>query len=112
MVEQLKRLTLLSKEKEVEQLNKSHPFCANIRTKTWEGEDLDFNKYDGTSDPKMHIIIYEEVACNHQNDKDMLERLFQLSLGEEDSKWFYSLKNQSITSCGQFFFFLINIKIQ
>lgn len=28
----------------------------------------------------------------------MLARLFQLNLGKEASKWFYSLENQSITS--------------
>jgi len=49
----------------------------------------------------MHITIFEEATCNHQNDKDMLAILFQLSLGEEASEWFYSLENQSITSYGQ-----------
>jgi len=49
----------------------------------------------------MHITIFEEATCNHQNDTDMLARLFQLSLGEEDSEWFYSLENQSITSYKQ-----------
>jgi len=49
----------------------------------------------------MHIAIFKEATCNHQNDTDMLARLFQLSLGEEASKWFYSLKNQSITSYWQ-----------
>jgi len=100
MVEQLKRLTLVGKEKEGKQLNESHPFCAKIRTKTWKGKDIDFNKYDGTSDRKMHIKIFEKVACNHKNDKDIIVRLFLLSLGEEASEWFYSLENQSITSYG------------
>jgi len=49
----------------------------------------------------MHITIFEEVACNHQNDTNMLARLFQLSLGEEASEWFYSLKNQRIISYEQ-----------
>ena len=101
MVEPLKRLTLLSKEREGEQLDEGHPFCAKIKSKTWEREYIDFNKYDCSSDPRMHITIFEEAISNHQNDTDMLERLFQLSLGEEAFEWFYSLENQSIKSYEQ-----------
>ena len=32
---------------------------------------------------KNHITIFEEVAWNHQNDTNMLARLFELSLREE-----------------------------
>jgi len=96
MVEQLKMLTLLSKEREGEQLNEGHPFCEKIKSKTREGEDIDLNKYDGISDPRMYITIFKKATCNHQNDIDMLVRLFQLSLGEEASEWFYSLEYQSV----------------
>jgi len=91
----------LSKEKEGEQLNESHPFYAKIKSKTWEGEDIDFNKYDGISDPRMHITTFEEIACNHQDDTNMLVRLFQHNLGEEAFEWFYSIENKSITSYEQ-----------
>ena len=101
MAKQLKSLTLLRKEREGEQLDEGHPFCVKIKSKTWEGEDIDFNKYDGSSDLRMHVTIFEEVACNHQNNIDMLARLFQLSLGEEASEWFYSLEIQSIPSYEQ-----------
>jgi len=83
MDEQLKRLTLLRKEGEGEKLDEGHPFCENIKSKTWEGEDIYFNKYDASSKPRMHITIFEEVAWNHQNDTNMLARLFELSLREE-----------------------------
>lgn len=63
-------------KKEDEQLKEGHPFCTKIRSKTWKGEDINFSKYDGISDLKMHIIIFEEAACNHLHDTNMLARLF------------------------------------
>jgi len=64
----------------------------------WEGEDINFSKYNGASDLRMHIVVFEESACSHLHETDMLARLFPSSLGKEVSKWFYSLKDQSITS--------------
>jgi len=98
MAEQLKKLTLLHDEKESEHQKESHPFCTRIRRRTWEGEEIDFNKYNGTSDPRMHIIVFEESTCSHLRDIDMSARLFSSSLGKEAFEWFYSLKDQSITS--------------
>lgn len=62
MAKQLKRLTLLRKEGEGEQLDEGHPFCAKIKSKTWEWEDIDFNKCDGSSDLRIHITIFEEAT--------------------------------------------------
>jgi len=101
MAEQLKRLTLLHNEKADKYETENHPLCTRIRRRTWEGEDITFSKYDGINDPRMHITIFEEAACCHLYDEDMLARLFQLSLGEEASEWFYELKDQSITSYRQ-----------
>ena len=86
MAEQLKRLIHLNEAKENEQLEESHPLCSRIRSKIWKGKDIDFDKYNGMSDPRMHIVIFEEATCSHQHDVDMLARLFQLSLGEENCK--------------------------
>jgi len=83
---------------ESEHQRESHPFFTRIRIRTWEGEDINFSKYNGISDPIMHITIFEELACSHLRDTDMLARLFWSSLGKEASKWFYSLEDQSITS--------------
>jgi len=49
----------------------------------------------------MHITVFQESACSHLRDTDMLARLFLNSLGKEASEWFYSLENQSITSYDQ-----------
>ena len=100
MAKQIRKLTLLHDEKANKHLKESHPLCTRIRRRTWEGEDIEFNKYDSMSDPRMHITIFEEAACSHLHDLDMLARLFQLNLGEEASEWFYDLKDQSITSYG------------
>lgn len=101
MAKQIEKLTLLNNEKENEKLRENHPFCPRIRRKIWEGEDIEFNRYDGTIDPRMHITIFEELACNHLHNTDMLARLCQLILGEEAFEWFYGLKDQSITSYDQ-----------
>jgi len=74
----------LHDEKESEHQKESHPFCTKIKRITWEGENIDFSKYNGTSDPRMHIIIFEELACSHLRDTDMLTRLFLSNLGKED----------------------------
>jgi len=98
MTEQLKKLTLLHGKIESEHQKESHPFCTRIRRRTWEGEDISFSKYNGISDPRMHIILFEELACSHIRDTDMLAKLFLSSLGKEAFEWFYSVENQSITS--------------
>ena len=98
MVEQLKKLILLHDKIESEHPKNIHPFCTTIKRRTWEGEDINFTKYNGTNDPRMHIIIFEELACSHLLDTDMLARLFPSNLGKEVSEWFYSLEDQSITS--------------
>jgi len=49
----------------------------------------------------MHIMVFEESACSHLYDNDMLSRLFPSSLGKEASEWFYSLEDQSITNYSQ-----------
>lgn len=100
MVEQLRKLTLLHDEKANKHLKESHPLCTRIR-RTWEGEDIEFSKYDSMGDLRMHITFFKEAACSHLHDPDMLARLFQLNLGEKASEWFYDLKDQSITSYGQ-----------
>jgi len=46
-------------------------------------------------------MVFEELACSHLHDNDMLARLFPSSLGKEASKCFYSLEEQSITSYSQ-----------
>ena len=76
MAEQLKRLIHLNEAKENEQLEEIHPLCSRIRSKIWEGKDIDFDKYNGMSDPRMRILIFEEAAYRHQHDSDMLARLF------------------------------------
>jgi len=101
IVEHIKKLTLLHDKKESEHQKESHPFCTKIRRRTWEGEDIDFSKYNGISDPRMHITIFEESTWNHLCDTDMLARLFSTSLGKEAYEWFYSLEDQSITSYDQ-----------
>jgi len=101
MDEQLKKLTLLHGKIESEHQKESHPFCTRIRRRTWEGEDINFSKYNGISDPRMHIAIFEESACNHLCDTDMLARLFSSSLRKEASEWFYNLEDQSITRYGK-----------
>ena len=98
MVEQQKKLTLLHDEKANEHLKESYPFCTRIRRRTWEGEYIEFSKYNGMSDPRMHIIVFEEAACSHLHDTDMLARLFLRSLEEEAFEWFYDLEDQSITN--------------
>lgn len=75
MVEQLKKLTLLH-EKANKHLKESHPLFPRIIKRTWEGEDIEFSKYDGISDLRMHITIFKEAACSHLHDLDMLVRLF------------------------------------
>jgi len=75
---------------ESEHQNESHPFYTRIRRRTWEGEVISFSKYNGISDPRMHITIFKESTCNHLHDTDMLARLFPSSLGKEASEWFYS----------------------
>jgi len=91
MVEQLMKLTLARDQAESECQKKSHPFCTKIRRRTWEGEDINFSKYNGASDPRMHIVVFEESVCSHLHDNDMLARLFPSSLGKEAFEWFYSL---------------------
>jgi len=82
MAEQLKKLTLLHGKIESEHQKQSHPFCTWIRRKTWEGEDINFSKYNGINDLRMHIAIFEESTYNHLCDTDMLARLFSSSLGK------------------------------
>ena len=101
MAEQLKKLTLLHGKIERENQKESHPFCTKIRRRTWEGEDINFRKYNGIGDPRMHIVVFEESACSHLRDTDMLNKLFLSTLGKEAYEWFYSLEDQSITSYGQ-----------
>ena len=101
MAEQLRKLTLACNKAESEYQKESHPFCTRIKRRTWEGEDINFNKYNGASDPRMHIVVFKESACSHLHDIDMLARLFLSNLGKEGSKWFYNLEDQSITSYSQ-----------
>jgi len=101
MVEQLRKLTLARDQAESECQKESHPFCTRIRRRTWEGEDINFSKYNGVGDQRMHIVVFEELACIHLKDNDMLARLFPSSLGKEAFEWFYSLEDQSITSYSQ-----------
>ena len=101
MAEQIKKLTLAQNQVENECYKESHPFCTRIKKRTWEGEDINFSKYNGTGDPRMHIVVFEESACSHLYDNDMLARLFPSNLGNEASEWFYSLEDQSITSYSQ-----------
>jgi len=98
MVEQLRKLTLVHGKIESKYQKESHPFCTKIRRRTWEGEDINFSKYNGIGDPRMHIMVFEESACSHFRNIDMLARLFLSNLGKEASEWFYSLEDQGITS--------------
>ena len=101
MVEQLRKLTLARGKIESEYQKESHPFYTRIRRRTWEGKDINFSKYNGTGDPRMHIMIFKESACSHLHDNDMLARLFPSSLRKKAFEWFYSLEDQSITSYSQ-----------
>lgn len=76
MAKKLKRLIHLNEVKEDEQLKESHPLCPKIKSKTWEGEDIYFSKYDGINDPRMHITIFEEATCSLQHDANILVRFF------------------------------------
>ena len=93
MAKPLKKLTLLCGKIESEHQKEIHPFCTRIRRRTWEGEDINFSKYNSISYPRMHIAIFEKSACNHLCDTDMLARLFSSNLGRESSEWFYSLED-------------------
>jgi len=46
-------------------------------------------------------MVFEELACSHLYDNDMLARLFPSSLEKEASEWFYSLEDQNITNYSQ-----------
>ena len=57
-----------------------------------------FEKYDGTSCPKMHLIMYYNKMTMHAHNEKLLIHIFQESLTGAASEWYLRLKrNQACT---------------
>ena len=57
-----------------------------------------FEKYDGTSCPKMHLIMYCNKMTVHAHNEKLLIHIFQESLTGAASEWYLRLKrNQART---------------
>ena len=57
-----------------------------------------FEKYDGTSCPKMHLIMYCNKMTMHAHNEKLLIHIFQESLTGATSEWYLRLKrNQACT---------------
>ena len=57
-----------------------------------------FEKYDGTSCPKMHLIMYYNKMTVHAHNEKLLVHIFQESLTGAASEWYLRLKrNQADT---------------
>ena len=57
-----------------------------------------FEKYDGTSCPEMHLIMYCNKMTVHAHNEKLLIHIFQESLTEAASKWYLWLeRNQACT---------------
>ena len=57
-----------------------------------------FEKYDGTSCPKMHLIMYCNKMTIHAHNEKLLVHIFQESLTGAASEWYLRLKrNQACT---------------
>lgn len=54
----------------------------------------DFDKYEGHSCPKIHLIMYYQKMVGHVEDDKLMIHWFQDSLKGASSKWYLSL-NQS-----------------
>lgn len=58
----------------------------------------DFDKYNGHSCPKIHLIMYyRKMAAHAENDKLMIH-CFQDNLSVASSKWYLSLDQSRIQS--------------
>ena len=51
-----------------------------------------FEKYDGTSCPEMHLIMYCNKMTVHAHNEKLLIHIFQESLTEAASEWYLRLK--------------------
>ena len=57
-----------------------------------------FEKYDGTSCPEMHLIMYCNKMTVHAHNEKLLIHIFQESLTRAASEWYLRLKkNQART---------------
>ena len=57
-----------------------------------------FEKYDGTSCPKMHLIMYCNKMTVHAHNKKLLVHIFQESLTGAASEWYLRLKRNQVFS--------------
>ena len=57
---------------------------------------LDFEKYDGTSDPQIHISMYYSKMGAYLKDENMLMYYFQESLTRPAMRWYLNLNKHEI----------------
>ena len=62
-----------------------------------------FKKYDGTSCPKMHLVMYSNKMTVHAYNEKLVIHIFQESLTEATSEWYLRLKKNQLAPRGIYF---------
>ena len=55
-----------------------------------------FEKYDGTSCPEMHLVMYYNKMIIHAHNEKLLIHIFQESLSGATSEWYLRLKKNRV----------------
>lgn len=59
-------------------------------------KSVQFTKFDGLEDPKMHDRKFQKEVMEYVYDRDMLAKLFLSSLKDDALKWYFSILEKSI----------------
>ena len=57
---------------------------------------LSFEKYDGTSCPEIHLIVYYNKMTVHAHDEKLFIHIFQEGLIGAASEWYLRLKRNQV----------------
>lgn len=73
----------------------------SIREKVLNTKKVKFTKYDGTSDPYLHLCIYSDEVLLITMDDDLHANLFSMTLIDDSLEWFAKLPHSSIDNFDQ-----------
>jgi len=66
------------------------PLTARVLTKIIIGKkSVNFTKFDGMQDHKMHVHKFHEEAMEYMHDQDFLANLFSHSMKDKALKWYF-----------------------
>ncbi|KAG8380678.1 hypothetical protein BUALT_Bualt06G0040800 [Buddleja alternifolia] len=79
------------------------PFCEEILSKSLGNFYIpDLPKYDGSTDPKQHVVAYENLMTMHNLSDALNSQIFVTSLTGRAQEWFTNLPTGCIVNYLQF----------